>query len=187
LQGRNAFHIYKDCTTLYLIPVVVIRTWFLFLLPICWFSVPRQSLVGCHCVCVCESACNAEELCLCGFVMNKPEDMFVIFSLQNTVPGGKKHETEDIVSSLWRSGYTAVNCELMKWNTRRFMDLEGHLKVSLNTRYSLNLVRSVWELCRHVESSILTRLSSHWFLYKILPLLTFSSVVRNEFISFCVI
>ena len=52
LQGRNAFHIYKYCTVLDLISVVVIVTWFLFLLPICWFSVPRQSLVECHCVCV---------------------------------------------------------------------------------------------------------------------------------------
>jgi len=51
------------------------------------------------CVCVCESACTAEELCLCVFVMNKPEVMFVTFSLQNTVPGGEEPEHEDIVSS----------------------------------------------------------------------------------------
>lgn len=50
-------------------------------------------------LCVCESACTAE-LCLCGFVMNKPEDMFAIFGLQNTVPGGEEPEHEDIVSSL---------------------------------------------------------------------------------------
>ena len=62
---------------------------------------PSQSLVECHCVCVsvCESACTAEDLFLCDFVMNKPEVMFVTFSLQNTVPGGEEPEHEDIVSS----------------------------------------------------------------------------------------
>ena len=34
--------------------------------------------------------------------MNKPEDMFAIFGLQNTVPGGEEPEHEDIVSSLWQ-------------------------------------------------------------------------------------
>ena len=139
------------------------------------------------CECVCESACTAEELRLCSFVMNKPEDMFLIFSLQNTVPGGEEREHEDIVSSLWHSGCTAVTCELMERNTRRFMELEGHLKVSLNTHHCLILVIPVWEIRQHVENGILTRLSSDSFLYKMLPLRTFSSVASNELISFCVI
>jgi len=88
---------------------------------------------------VCESAFPAKELCLCGFVMNKPKDMFVIFSLQITVPGGDEYEHEDIVSCLRHSGYKAVTCELMEQNTRCFVESEGHLKVSLNTHYFLNL------------------------------------------------
>jgi sugar lactone lactonase YvrE len=65
--------------------------------------------------------------------MNKPEDMFVIFSLPNNVPGGEELEHEDIVSSLRHSGYRAATCEHQERNTRHFMELEGRLKVSLNT------------------------------------------------------
>ena len=119
--------------------------------------------------------------------MNKPEDMFVIFSLQNTVPGGEEPEREDIVSSVWYSEYTVATCELKERNTRGFMELEGRLKVSLNTHYCLDLVRPIWKMRHHVERSILTRLSSNWFLYKMLPLRAFSSVASNELISFCVI